>query len=470
MAQNRNRNIIIKWIVLCADVFLYVFLVWGFTLAFPESIPGSIVNHSTVAMTLGGLIFLLFSTLLPTIIHKRMVKLADIIKRNFFVVLCTQITFLIVWHMLSAFNNNEIVYNISFSISLFALLIFTRVGERSFLAWYRRNGGNSKAILFVGSDPANVSIFNEIMADPATGYHVLGYYSNDEIEDAPKAFRKLGSRDDLLKIMKGEGQKINVDDIYCSLSHDESHYLRELMKYCDREVIRFFYVPRMLPNIQMSLHPEILGSSVVFTNHSAPLTDPTNKVKKRCFDIVCSAFVLICILPFMPIIALITKIQSPGPLFFKQERTGMNGKNFLCYKFRSMHVNEDADKIQATKDDPRKFPFGNLMRKTNIDELPQFWNVLKGDMSIVGPRPHMTLHTEMYSSLIDKYMVRHFAKPGVTGLAQVTGFRGETTELWQMEGRIKKDIWYIEHWSFWLDIRICFQTAWSIIHPDEHAY
>jgi putative colanic acid biosynthesis UDP-glucose lipid carrier transferase len=135
-----------------------------------------------------------------------------------------------------------------------------------------------------------------------------------------------------------------------------------------------------------------------------------------------------------------------------------------------MHVNADADRVQATKHDPRKFPFGEFMRKTNLDELPQFFNVLKGDMSVVGPRPHMIFHTEKYSALIDKYMVRHFSKPGITGYAQVTGFRGETEELWQMEGRIRKDIWYIENWSMWLDIKIIFMTALSIVRPDKAAY
>jgi putative colanic acid biosynthesis UDP-glucose lipid carrier transferase len=135
-----------------------------------------------------------------------------------------------------------------------------------------------------------------------------------------------------------------------------------------------------------------------------------------------------------------------------------------------MHVNADADRVQATKHDPRKFPFGEFMRKTNLDELPQFFNVLKGDMSVVGPRPHMIFHTEKYSALIDKYMVRHFSKPGITGYAQVTGFRGETEELWQMEGRIRKDIWYIENWSMWLDIKIMFMTALSIVRPDKAAY
>ena len=148
----------------------------------------------------------------------------------------------------------------------------------------------------------------------------------------------------------------------------------------------------------------------------------------------------------------------------------MNGRIFTCYKFRSMHINDDADRLQATKRDPRKFSFGNFMRKYNIDEMPQFYNVLRSDMSIVGPRPHMTLHTEKYSALIEKYMVRHFAKPGITGLAQVTGYRGETEELWQMEGRIRKDIWYIENWTFWLDIKICFMTLATMFKHDENAY
>ena len=184
-----------------------------------------------------------------------------------------------------------------------------------------------------------------------------------------------------------------------------------------------------------------------------------------------SFFILLCLIPFFPIIAIIIKVQSPGPLFFKQDRTGLNGKNFKLYKFRSMHVNSEADKMQATKCDPRKFKFGGFMRKTNIDELPQFLNVLRGDMSVVGPRPHMLYHTKIYSDLIDKYMVRHFAKPGITGWAQVNGWRGETNELWQMEERVKHDIWYIENWSILLDFRIIYRTIRNIItHNDKKAY
>lgn len=160
----------------------------------------------------------------------------------------------------------------------------------------------------------------------------------------------------------------------------------------------------------------------------------------------------------------------PGPVFFRQKRNGLNDKEFYCLKFRSMKVNADADRLQATKDDPRKTKWGNIMRKTNIDELPQFINVFLGDMSVVGPRPHMLKHTIEYSKLIDKYMVRHLVKPGITGWSQVTGYRGETRELKDMQGRIKGDIWYIENWSFWLDLYIIYKTVANVFKGEEKAY
>lgn len=181
---------------------------------------------------------------------------------------------------------------------------------------------------------------------------------------------------------------------------------------------------------------------------------------------------LLCTL--FPIIFLIVgvtiKITSPGPIFFRQKRNGLNNKEFWCYKFRSMKVNKESDTLQATLNDPRKTKFGDFMRRTNIDELPQFINVLLGDMSIVGPRPHMLKHTEEYSKIINKYMVRHFIKPGITGWAQVTGFRGETRELEDMEGRVKADIWYMEHWSFLLDLYIMYKTVANALHKDKQAY
>ena len=218
------------------------------------------------------------------------------------------------------------------------------------------------------------------------------------------------------------------------------------------------------------MNREFLEDTEVYTTYKNPLQNPINKLAKRSFDVIASSGFLLGTALLLPFIFVIVKLQSPGPLLFRQKRTGLDGREFYCYKFRSMHVNTDADKLQATENDPRKYPFGNFMRKFNIDELPQFWNVLKGDMSIVGPRPHMLAHTKQYSQLIDKYMVRHFVKPGVTGWAQVTGFRGETKELWQMEGRVMRDIWYIENWDFWLDLNIIWMTIKTFFVHDKQAY
>jgi putative colanic acid biosynthesis UDP-glucose lipid carrier transferase len=172
---------------------------------------------------------------------------------------------------------------------------------------------------------------------------------------------------------------------------------------------------------------------------------------------------------FIPI-AIAVKCSSPGPVFFKQKRTGYRGREFYCWKFRTMRVNSDADSVQCTSDDPRKTKVGDFLRRTSLDELPQFINVFLGDMSVVGPRPHMLAHTEQYKRLIDRYMLRHMVKPGITGWAQVCGFRGNTDELWKMEGRVRYDVWYVEHWSFMLDLKIILKTIINAWHGEENAY
>ena len=195
-----------------------------------------------------------------------------------------------------------------------------------------------------------------------------------------------------------------------------------------------------------------------------------NRLLKRALDLAVALPALAGIAVVLPIIAYKIKRQSPGPVFFSQLRTGRDGREFRCYKFRSMHVNDDADTLQATEDDPRKFPFGAFMRRHNIDELPQFWNVLLGDMSVVGPRPHMLYHTDYYSGLIDTYMLRHAVKPGVTGWAQSTGYCGETKDLADMEERVRRDLWYIDHWSLSLDLKIIWATAHGVLSRDIVSY
>lgn len=203
----------------------------------------------------------------------------------------------------------------------------------------------------------------------------------------------------------------------------------------------------------------------------SPLLSRQNRAMKRGFDILFSSFFLVTLFPFFLLfVAIGTTLSSPGSLFFVQKRTGYNGKEFKCYKFRSMIANKQSATLQATRNDSRVTRFGSFLRKSSLDELPQFINVLLGDMSIIGPRPHMLKHTEQYAVLIGKYMARHFIKPGITGWAQIHGYRGETKELIDMEKRVKSDIWYIEHWSMKLDIKIVFRTIRGLWERDANAF
>jgi putative colanic acid biosynthesis UDP-glucose lipid carrier transferase len=204
---------------------------------------------------------------------------------------------------------------------------------------------------------------------------------------------------------------------------------------------------------------------------SEPLDDVGNRLNKRLFDIVVSSLVTILILSWMvPLLGLLIKLESRGPIFFVQKRSGKDNKPFGCLKFRSMRVNADADKVQAVRNDARITRLGRFLRKTNLDEFPQFLNVLMGDMSVVGPRPHMLKHTDDYSKLINQYMVRQFLKPGITGWAQVNGYRGETKTVDQMKARVEYDLWYMENWSVWLDTRIMFLTVYNIFKGEENAF
>ena len=244
-----------------------------------------------------------------------------------------------------------------------------------------------------------------------------------------------------------------------------------MIRLADENFIKFYYIPLLNPKLKHQFYMISLNRSISAIGvHPSPLRHPLNQAMKRLFDIVFSTICLVCSpIVFIPI-AILIKLDSPGPVFFKQKRTGYMGNEFMCYKFRTMRVNKDADSKQATKNDSRKTRLGDFLRKSSIDELPQFWNVLRGDMSVVGPRPHMLAHTEEYRQLIDKYMVRHLVKPGITGWAQVIGYRGATEELWQMEARVDSDVWYIENWSFLLDMKIMVRTITNAFGGDSNAY
>ena len=504
MSSNNQSNKLIKWIVIVGDfVVLNIIILtmwhWHWRMnSWPEGRAEMFVLVNNIAMMLA-------LTRFSTVIHYRIVGAGEILRR---ILGLTIVQSVLAYVLLKVFDYDLEIGFFQWKVGtvFFAVLLVKRLAERWFIKLYRQAGRNTRSVTLVGNDPELMSVYEKLMDDVTLGYRVLGYYADSEMgewthsnedgggknatphsdqrsekEDVgskmeaisrqPLDIKYLGTLQEFLRMMDVEPDSLALgDEMYVSLSRRDRDIVKRISRFCDRRVIRFFYVPVSVESIGLNLKREVLDDMEVFTTYELPLQNPVNKAVKRVFDVVLSMVFLIPTAVIFPFVWLIVKIQSPGPLFFKQKRTGLDGKDFEMLKFRSMHVNADADKVQATKDDPRKYPFGNFMRKSNIDELPQFLNVLRGDMSIVGPRPHMLLHTEQYSKLIDKYMVRHFVKPGLTGWAQVTGFRGETKELWQMKGRVKRDIWYMENWSIWLDIRIIWLTAKTMFVHDKNAY
>jgi len=262
-----------------------------------------------------------------------------------------------------------------------------------------------------------------------------------------------------------------IDELFCSIKELNNQEIAQIISFADNNLKVVKFIPDNKQVLSKKLQHDYYGIIPILTFRTIPLDDPFSLLLKRGFDIVFSLFVIVTILSWLtPLVALIIKIESKGNVFFTQLRNGYNYKSFRCFKFRSMVQNPEADLIQVTRGDARVTSFGKILRKTSLDEMPQFFNVLLGHMSVVGPRPHMLSHTEMYAKKIDKFMVRHFVKPGITGLAQVSGFRGEVESDKDIIGRVKYDIFYIENWSFFLDLKIIFQTFFNTINGEEKAY
>jgi putative colanic acid biosynthesis UDP-glucose lipid carrier transferase len=262
----------------------------------------------------------------------------------------------------------------------------------------------------------------------------------------------------------------NIAEIYSTISPETEPILYELVEEAEKNFIRFKFVPDFGIFVNRRMHAELERNILFLSIRPDPLQDKQERIKKRLFDISFSLMVMILILWWLiPIIALLIKLQSKGPVFFKQLRSGKNNKPFICYKFRTLKINTMADKKQVTKNDDRFTTIGKFLRKTNIDELPQFFNVLQSTMSVVGPRPHMLKHTEEFGGMSELYMARHYFKPGVTGWAQVNGYRGEITSNELLVKRIEHDIWYMENWSMWLDMRIVLLTGFKLIYWDKNA-
>ena len=461
--QNTHRNLLLSALTIMGDTFICIVLYVLFCRAsghfWSESFPQSAVTVTLIYFTCvltGGVI-----------LYKRNVKdfqVTTLVLRNVLMFMVASVVLLNV----GGFYLLPLGLSMLFLLAQVLLASAFRLSIRKAVKAYRTKESHKHHAILVGSKENIHALYDEMTSVPYFGYAVEGYFDYTPNPKFPPSCPYLGTPQQVTDFLHTHSE---VHELYCCLTSRHTDDILPMINYCQNNLVHFYSVPNVSNYLHHRMYLNMIGNVPYLSIMRDPLEKAENRILKRVFDVAFSLLFLCTLFPVIFIIVfVITKLTMPGPVFFRQKRNGINGKEFYCIKFRSMRVNDDADRVQATKDDPRKTKWGNIMRKTNIDELPQFINVLKGEMSIVGPRPHMLKHTEEYSKLIDKYMVRHFVKPGITGWSQVTGFRGETKELSQMEGRVRGDIYYIEHWTMGLDLYIIYKTVANALKGDKEAY
>lgn len=340
---------------------------------------------------------------------------------------------------------------------------------RSALKVYRRNGGNTMQVVIVGNGETTRRLATEMTNNNGFGYNIHGFFSSTDDNDISDNLKHLGDLSDIEPYLS----RHKIDEIYYTHPDDTPDNIALVTRASQRHMARFYFVPPLGHWVTRNFHIFTIGSGIpVLSLHLNPLDRIANRVLKRLFDIVFSATVLITLaIPVFIPIAIGVKLSSKGPVLFRQKRAGYHGNEFYCLKFRSMRINDECDTVCATRNDPRVTRFGHILRRLSLDELPQFWNTLTGDMSVVGPRPHMCSMNDRYSSILSDYMIRHMIKPGITGWAQVNGLRGNAEDFPKIKRRVEHDVWYMDHWSFILDLKIIARTFYNILSGrDENAF
>lgn len=341
---------------------------------------------------------------------------------------------------------------------VFISVILIKIAVFFLLKKYRTLfNGNYRNVVILGYNKQALSLKDYFNNNPSLGYKLL------------KTFNKIDSlkNEEFYNFIIDN----NINEVYCSLQGLDDKQIHQVISFTENNLISLKFIPDTKNIIFRNFKYEYYNYTPILSLRNIPLDESVNKFIKRLFDFLFSLVVILFVLSWLtPIIAFLIKLESKGPIFFNQSRNGINNKEFCCYKFRSMMPNKEANLNQATKNDMRVTKVGRFIRETSIDELPQFFNVFLGDMSVVGPRPHMVSHTNKYAKSVDKFMVRHFVKPGITGLAQVSGFRGEIESKKDIINRVKYDIFYIENWSLLLDVKIIFLTVYNAIKGEDKAY
>ena len=451
--MQRNYDKILKFVYLFTDIIIILI---AYSIA--HALRFEKVNYNNY-----DLLLLLFSILAWVVLSKITnyynIKNKGLLKRARDIIIISALFFLSVsmfafFFKVGDFSRLMFVY---FTLSLMVLLFISHVFLLELVQTIIPKN-HKKNLLIIGAGRIANDITEEIKLHPEYGMKIVGY-----LDDKPKGKK---NRDNILGKLhdyKNVINEYNINEIIIALPLSYEGIIIELIDNIEPMGVRLQIVLDFYRIARKPIKLGSFGNTPILTIRNIPLDNIMSRFNKRFLDIVFSSIFLILFSPFYLIISILIKFSSKGPLHFIQDRTGYNQKDFHCIKFRSMRVTsrETADKVQCKKDDPRKTKFGEFLRKTNLDEIPQFVNVLKGDMSIVGPRPHMLAHTEEFRGKVGNYMLRHFVKPGITGWAQVNGWRGPTDEDYKIIKRVEFDLWYIENWTFWLDIKIIFMTVFS---------
>lgn len=347
---------------------------------------------------------------------------------------------------------------------MFISLPIAYVVSLQLLKFLRRCGRNHRRVVIVGMNDTALRLY-DMMANDGYGYVVAGVFDDNAVSSVDTDLPVMPVGD-----LGGFVRANDVEEIFCTLSGDNESALLQSIEVADNNAVTLHIVPQLTRFVNRGFAVNEIGRLPVMTPLNSPLASRFNIFMKRMLDITASLVGVVLFPVFFIPIAISIKLTSPGPVFYRQQRTGLKGRTFNCLKFRTLRYDPSDDESPVAKTDPRVTAVGRFLRKTSLDELPQVFNVLKGDMSIVGPRPHMVSHTDVYRDLVDRYMLRHTVKPGITGWAQVNGLRGGTDHLWKMEKRVECDVWYIEHWSLLLDIKIIIRTLFNILKGDDNAY
>jgi putative colanic acid biosysnthesis UDP-glucose lipid carrier transferase len=415
---------------------------------------------------LSNVLWVLLSLYLGAYKFVRIENIETIISRTFKLI-AFHFMILVAIILLLKFQNISRLRILIFYGYLFAFIFIFRLLFIQLLKKLRKSGLNFRSVVIVGANKTGREINKLLSKDLAYGYKILGHFDDNTTLSSPFV-KILGKIEDV----HGFITENQVHEVYYTLDEEDTAQIMELINHCENNLIRIKIVPNFMKFTDSKrVNIDFYGNIPILSLRKEPLEVPLNRIVKKIFDLVAATIIILFITPLLlPILIILIRVSSKGPVFFKQKRPGLHNETFWIYKFRTMRINDQADTLQATKNDPRITKIGAFLRKTNLDELPQIFNVLKGEMSIVGPRPQLVNQTSQYTPHIKKYLVRHFAKPGITGWAQVNGFRGETKELEQMAGRIEYDIWYIENWSFLLDLKVIFLTGFKMIKGDKQAF